>query len=172
MLISSHILDELSKLATHYGFLDGGCMVREMSAEELEQACLKCVRLRVSDLRALCRTLDGMELDYSVSSDCEADVYGAFSLSQLALALADSGCEIESFHEHDETLESFYISLMGGERHAWSRVRVRAGACRRSGCRGHSGAADPEGRCAPCISSCARILRGCGRIRPFGSALR
>lgn len=33
VLISSHILDELARLATHYGFIDGGRMVREMSAE-------------------------------------------------------------------------------------------------------------------------------------------
>lgn len=39
MLISSHILDELSRLATHYGFIDGGRMVKEMSAGELEACC-------------------------------------------------------------------------------------------------------------------------------------
>ena len=37
VLISSHILDELSRLATHYGFIDSGHMIREMSAEELEE---------------------------------------------------------------------------------------------------------------------------------------
>lgn len=37
VLISSHILDELARLATHYGFIDSGYMIREMSAEELEE---------------------------------------------------------------------------------------------------------------------------------------
>lgn len=37
VLISSHILDELARLATHYGFIDSGHMIREMSAEELEE---------------------------------------------------------------------------------------------------------------------------------------
>lgn len=46
VLISSHMLDELSRLATHYGFIDGGRMVKEISAQELEAACRKCVRLR------------------------------------------------------------------------------------------------------------------------------
>ncbi|MBQ8107114.1 MAG: ATP-binding cassette domain-containing protein, partial [Ruminococcus sp.] len=55
ILISSHILDELSKLATHYGFLDHGKMIREMSAEELEKACRKCVRITVSDTGILAR---------------------------------------------------------------------------------------------------------------------
>ena len=41
VLISSHILDELSKLATHYGFIDGGRMVKEVSAQELEEMCIR-----------------------------------------------------------------------------------------------------------------------------------
>ncbi len=47
ILISSHLLDELSKLATHYGFIDGGRIVREMSAAQLEAACRKCIRIEV-----------------------------------------------------------------------------------------------------------------------------
>ncbi len=45
VLISSHIPDELSRLATHYGFIDGGRMVKEMTAQELEAACRKCVHM-------------------------------------------------------------------------------------------------------------------------------
>ena len=45
VIISSHILDELSRLATHYGFIDGGRMVREISAEDLDAACRKCIRI-------------------------------------------------------------------------------------------------------------------------------
>lgn len=53
--ISSHMLGELARLATHYGFLDAGRMVREMSAEALEAQCRKCIRVEVSDIRALAR---------------------------------------------------------------------------------------------------------------------
>ena len=49
----SHILDELSRLATHYGFIDNGRMVKEISAPELEASCRKCLRLTVSDARPL-----------------------------------------------------------------------------------------------------------------------
>ena len=58
VIISSHILDELSRLATHYGFIDGGRMVREISAEDLDAACRKCIRIEVSDMNALSLTLD------------------------------------------------------------------------------------------------------------------
>jgi len=47
VLISSHILDELSRLATHYGFIDRGHMVKEISAEELESECRKCTGWRL-----------------------------------------------------------------------------------------------------------------------------
>lgn len=49
VLVSSHILDELSRLATHYGFIDGGRMIREISAKELEERCAKKLRAPVSD---------------------------------------------------------------------------------------------------------------------------
>lgn len=69
MLISSHILDELSRLATHYGFIDAGHMVKEMSAEELEMRCRKSIRTEVTDTRTLARVLDGMGIEYSVVDD-------------------------------------------------------------------------------------------------------
>ena len=118
VLISSHILDELSKLATHYGFIDNGQIVKEMSAEDLSNACRKCVCVEVSDTSILARVLDGMNIDYKVLSDTKADVYAEMNVSQLVLALAEENCEILSMQEHDETLESYYISLVGGEKHA------------------------------------------------------
>ncbi len=114
VLISSHILDELSRLATHYGFIDSGRIVREMSTEELEAACRKCMRITVTDTAALARVLDGMGLEYSMIDDTHADIYAKPNITQLTLALANEGCEVQSVEEHDESLESFYISLVGG----------------------------------------------------------
>lgn len=105
-LISSHILDELSRLATHYGFIDQGQIVREISAEELEHACRKCIRLTVSDTRALACVLDKMRLEYSIVSEDEADVFGELNISELVLALAQEECQVLSLHEKDESLES------------------------------------------------------------------
>lgn len=118
ILISSHILDELSKLATHYGFVDRGAMVREVSAAELDAACRKCIRLSVTDTRALCRVLDGMGMEYNIISESKADIYGEVSVTHLAVALDKEGCEVRSMHEHDESLENYYMNLMGGGRNA------------------------------------------------------
>lgn len=114
VLISSHILDELSRLATHYGFIDAGHMVKEISAEELEAACRKCVHVKVSHTAALSHVLDALSLEYRILSDTEADIYGEPSVSELVLRLKDVGCELLSMQEHDENLESYYIRLIGG----------------------------------------------------------
>lgn len=114
VLISSHILDELSRLATHYGFIDNGCIVKEISAAELEAACRKCVRMEVSNTKALAHVLDEMKIDYKIITDKTADVYAKVNISHLTAALAKENCEVISMQEHDESLESYYISLVGG----------------------------------------------------------
>ena len=116
VLISSHILDELSKLATHYGFIDHGRIVKEMSAEELEAACRKCVRMEVGDTKALARVLERAKIDYAIITSKTADVYAKINISQLTAALAKENCEVISLQERDESLESYYVSLVGGGR--------------------------------------------------------
>lgn len=118
VLISSHILDELARLATHFGFIDNGHMIKEMSAEELELVCRKCIHVEVSDTKILSRVLDGLSLDYKIHSEKEADIYGEVGVSKLAAALARENAEIFTMKEQDESLESYYMSLMGGEQNA------------------------------------------------------
>lgn len=114
ILISSHILDELSRLATHYGIIDAGHMVKELSAEELEAACRKCMRVTVSNTKALVRVLDKMDVEYKILSATQADVFAKLNISQLTLALAKEDCELLEVQERDESLESYFVSLVGG----------------------------------------------------------
>ena len=113
-LISSHILDELSRLATHYGFIDSGHMVKEISAEELEAACRKCLRIQVSDTNILSLVLDEMDIQYNILSENTADIFAKINISNLTLTLMNKGCEIISLTERGESLESFYLNLIGG----------------------------------------------------------
>ena len=114
VLISSHILDELSRLATHYGFIDGGRMVKEISAEELEAACRKCIRIEVTNVKALACILDRMKVEYNIISDTAADVFAKINISKLTRALSEENCEVISVRERDESLESYYVGLVGG----------------------------------------------------------
>lgn len=117
ILISSHILDELSRLSTHYGFIDNGQLLKELTAQELEAACRKCIRVQVSNTAVLARVLDSMHLPYQILSSDTANIYGQVSISELVLSLHQQHCDLLSLQEHDESLESYYLNLIGGINH-------------------------------------------------------
>lgn len=117
LLISSHILDELARLATHYGFMDRGRMVQQITAQDVEAACGKCTHVEVSDVAILSRVLDGMGLSYTILSSHSADIYAHPHATELVQALADAGCQVATMHQHDESLESYYMRLVGGDGH-------------------------------------------------------
>ena len=117
VLISSHNLDELSRTATHYGFIVDGSMVKEITAEELAKSCRKCAVLTVTDTGVLARALDLLGLEYDILSESTANVYGEIPISELTMEMAKDRCRILSLHEKDETLESYYINLTGGGRY-------------------------------------------------------
>lgn len=118
ILISSHILDELARLATNYGFIDGGHLLKEMSAEELEKHCRKCIRAEVSSTKTLACVLDEMKLEYHIVNEHTADIFAELSITKLVETLAGSNCEIYSLKDCEESLESFYMNLVGGGKHA------------------------------------------------------
>ncbi|MDQ0362041.1 ATP-binding cassette domain-containing protein [Breznakia pachnodae] len=115
ILISSHILNELSKLATHYGFIDQGHIVKEISADELHTLYKKCIHVEVNDTKLLTRVLDEMNVEYKIYSDTHADIYTEIKVTQFVLALKKVNCEVISMQERSENLESFYMSLIDGD---------------------------------------------------------
>lgn len=117
VLISSHILDELARIATYFGFVDRGRMIKEISAAQLETVCRKCIRMKVSDTRVLSRVLDEIGLEYAVLSENEAEIYGKIGVTELTLKLSAQGCQVEAMQEKDESLENYYINLVGGGKH-------------------------------------------------------
>ena len=92
--------------------------MKEISAVELDAVCRKCVRLSVTDTKILCRALDTLNVEYNIISDTDADVYDEISITNLTMALAKENCEIKSMHEHGESLENYYMNLIGGGRNA------------------------------------------------------
>ena len=61
--------------------------------------------------------MDALSLEYRVVSDTEAEIYGKPAVTGLVLALAKEGCEVTALTERDESLESYYVNLIGGEAH-------------------------------------------------------
>lgn len=117
-LISSHILDELSRIASCYGFIDKGHIVREMTAEELRAECRKSIRMKVSDMNGLTRVMEKMGFEYKIIDDDTADIYAEITFSELAKECEKENCTIITMEEHDESLEAFYLELLGGEDNA------------------------------------------------------
>ena len=115
VLISSHILDELAKLATHYGFIDKGKIVQEISAAELEAKCRKYLHVKVTDAALFANVMDKRGAEYEILSDTEANLYGEYKISELSAALAAEQCELLSITEHEESLENYFINLVGSD---------------------------------------------------------
>ena len=114
ILISSHILDELSRLATHYGFIERGHVMKEMSAEELENVSRRSVHVNVNDTAVLAEVLDGMGAEYRIYSPNEADIFTPMQVTPLVLALNEKNCFVNSMSEHHESLENYFMGLVGG----------------------------------------------------------
>ncbi len=114
-IISSHILDELARVATHYGFMDSGRMVKEITAEELNSYGKKCTRYKLSDIEVFERVAKQLELDYKLISENQVDVFGDVRLVDVAVTLDKEGCDVISVTENNESLENYYINLVGGE---------------------------------------------------------
>lgn len=115
ILVSGHILEELSKIATHYGFVDNGCMVKEISAKELEASCKKCITAEVSDVKVLARILDMKRTEYTVLSEGHVEIFEEISVTELVHLLEAEGCELYRVSEREAALEYYYISLVGGK---------------------------------------------------------
>lgn len=114
VLISSHILSELSRLATRYGFIDGGRLIKEISAEELESACRKCLTVTSDNVRAAARALDSLKLEYRISGDNEAQIFSETTVTAISDAFKREGCTLLKAYEKDEDLETYFINLIGG----------------------------------------------------------
>ena len=112
ILISSHILEELAKLATHYGFIHKGRIVREISAADLEASCRRSLCVTVSDTRALAVAMEEKGLEYQILSDTQAEIYSDITITELVDALSPKECIVHSAVSREEDLENYYMNLI------------------------------------------------------------
>ena len=113
-LISSHYLDELSKVATDYGFLDNGKIIQEISNIDLKQNFKKRIEISVSNLKECVRYLEDCHISYKVISNEIVNIYENIDISKFVNTLAERNCTINSFQEKGESLENYYLNLIGG----------------------------------------------------------
>lgn len=113
-LISSHYLDELSKIATHYGFLNNGQIIQEITSDKLEENCKKRLEINLSNMKECIKYLDEKNISYEVVSEQLINIYSKVNITEITIALSKRNCIINEFHEKEETLENYYINLIGG----------------------------------------------------------
>ncbi len=113
-LISSHYLDELSKIATHYGFMNKGNIIKEISKEELEKNLKKRIEIEVNDVNKCTQYLEENKISYEIISDNKINIYDTVNITKLINELSKNDCIVNDLHEREDSLENYYINLMGG----------------------------------------------------------
>lgn len=115
-IISSHILEELSKIASNYGMIHDGVLLQEMTREELLSKCSERIELKTNDTRKACTVLEGMGIEkYKV---VDADTIQIFERlndgGDITMALAGNGVKTMGITVKNEALEDYYLNLTGG----------------------------------------------------------
>ena len=116
VLISSHILGELEKIATHYGIIRGGKMIVEMTAEELEKTCPTFVAIQCKDMQKAKEILDKKYL--KVLNDEQKEylrIYDAKNAEEVVKYLYDNNIIVNELKTDKIGLEEYYINLMSKE---------------------------------------------------------
>ena len=113
-IISSHLLDELAKVATDFAFIDDGKIIKQIRADELHNNPGKAVIARVSDTSSLCNLLDGKGLSYEIKGDNELSIKGDITLTAMNELTKEAGCELLEFNYADTSLEGYFINLLEG----------------------------------------------------------
>ena len=119
LLISSHILGELSKIATRYGIIQQGCMVEEITGGELAQKCTDYLRLQTDQTRKAAALLE-RELHLSrweMRPEGEIRIYEAVDAKTVGRILIQAGIAVEELSLHRQDLESYFLERMGGADH-------------------------------------------------------
>lgn len=115
VLISSHILSELEKIATHYGIIRQGRMIKEMTAEELERNCRTYIAVQAADMKK-CRVILSEKFDQlKEDENGYLRIYDPVHPEEIVSFLYKNGMTISEIKTEKISLEEYYIDLMSGK---------------------------------------------------------
>ena len=118
--ISSHILEELSKIATDYGIIHNGSLLQEITRDELMRRCSERMELTLDDPKQAIPVLDSMGFtNYQVTDKEHIYVFERLSESAaLNMELLKAGILVKGISVTSEELETYFLNLTGGVGHA------------------------------------------------------
>lgn len=113
-LISSHILTELSLIATKYGIISKGRLIKEITAQQLHEECTKTTCIRSDDPEKLHEIVKN-----TVDNPCQytpdgIKILGNLDLTELLSAILAGGIKILNINCSETSFEDYYLSLIGG----------------------------------------------------------
>ena len=113
VLISSHILSELEKIASHYGFISHGKLVEELTVEELHNKCRKSVTIKVDDITNIEKELKAAKVkDYKIYPNGDVQIFDDVEIGALVSNLYKKGVKILAINSSDEGVEDYYLNLI------------------------------------------------------------
>ena len=113
VIISSHILSELEKIASVYGFISHGKLVEELTVEELQEKCRKSLTINVDKVDATDKTLKALKIkDYKVFPNGDVKIYDEADIGEIISKIHDKGIKILSINSSDESVEEYYLNLI------------------------------------------------------------
>lgn len=120
IMISSHILEELSKLADTYGIINDGQLIQEISREELSEKSKSYIKIETDNIQQACMILEKMSMaNYKVLDKKTVCLYEHLDkTAEINQKLVMEGCMISSISIVAEELEDFYLQITGGQHNA------------------------------------------------------
>lgn len=119
VLLSSHLLDELSQIATHYGILHEGHLIKELSKEELALESRQFIKIDTSATEQAVTVLDSLGYrDYFVQSSRVIQLFeGIDQVAAINQALVEAKVPVDGIHLVGQKLEDYFLQLTGGNPH-------------------------------------------------------
>ena len=113
VLISSHILSELEKIASCYGFISKGKIIEEISADELQARCRKSLNLKVDNIEKAEALLQKMNIkEYKAFPNGDIKIYDNVDISNTVAAFAKEGINVLGINSSEESVEDYYLNLI------------------------------------------------------------
>ena len=113
VLISSHILSELEKIASCYGFISHGKILEEITAQELKERCRKSLMVKVDKLEEAEKALEQIGVkDYKASSNGEIKIYDNVKIQDVMACLSAASVNISAINSSEESVEEYYLNLI------------------------------------------------------------
>ncbi|MBD8069583.1 ATP-binding cassette domain-containing protein [Bacillus sp. PS06] len=120
VLLSSHLLDELSQIATHYGILHDGQLIKELSKEELARETRQYMEVETTEVEKAVVVLDELGIkDYEVINGTELNIYERLDdVATINRSLVLANVNVSRIGTTRQKLEDYFLQLTGGTTHA------------------------------------------------------